>query len=318
MAPSGGGPAHHVLTASVARRYYLDDRSKVDIAQEFGLSRFQVARLLEAARASGLVRIEIAAEGAIDAALSDRVQRAFGLRHAIVVRAPEHDTAGLRRAIGSAAAALLREIVSVNDVLGLAWSRSVSAMVAALERLPPVPVVQLTGALARADVEDSSVDLVRQTARRSGGPAYFFYAPTIVPDAETAAALRRIPEVARTFGQFDLVTKAVIGVGWWAASESTVFDATAEDVRGALLRQGVRGDIAGVLIDGDGRPVDGGVVDRMICPTAAQLRAVPEVVALAYHAVRAPAVGAAIRGGLVDSLVTHAALAEALLEHAGA
>jgi transposase len=49
------GPASLVLSASVARRYYLDGRSKTEIADEFGLSRFKVARLIETARATGLV-----------------------------------------------------------------------------------------------------------------------------------------------------------------------------------------------------------------------------------------------------------------------
>ena len=61
-----GGPAQLVLTASIARRYYVDGRSKVEIADEFNLSRFKVARLLEAARSSGMVRIEIGYPGAAD------------------------------------------------------------------------------------------------------------------------------------------------------------------------------------------------------------------------------------------------------------
>ena len=36
--------------ARVARHYYLDDRSKSDIADDLGISRFRVARMLEAAR----------------------------------------------------------------------------------------------------------------------------------------------------------------------------------------------------------------------------------------------------------------------------
>ncbi|MCW2703257.1 MAG: transcriptional regulator, DeoR family, partial [Blastococcus sp.] len=50
MVDQVAGPAQVVLTASIARRYYLDGRSKVEIAEEFGLSRFKVARLLDAAR----------------------------------------------------------------------------------------------------------------------------------------------------------------------------------------------------------------------------------------------------------------------------
>jgi DNA-binding transcriptional regulator LsrR (DeoR family) len=176
-------------------------------------------------------------------------------------------------------------------VLGLAWSRSVSAATDALTQLLPVPVVQLTGAMARPDVDDSSVDLVRRVGRRCGGPAYFFYAPTIVPDAATASALSRIPEVARTLRQFGSVTKAVVGIGLWEPTESTVYDATEEDVRDALHRGGVRGEIAGVAFDTAGQPVETDLPERMICPSA-------------------------VRGGLVDSLVTHASLARTLLEDA--
>jgi DNA-binding transcriptional regulator LsrR (DeoR family) len=53
------GPASLVLSALIARRYCLDGRSKIEIADEFGLSRFKVARLIDVARSSGLVRIEI-------------------------------------------------------------------------------------------------------------------------------------------------------------------------------------------------------------------------------------------------------------------
>ena len=60
-------------------------------------------------------------------------------------------------------------------------------MASAVTRLPPVPVVQLTGALSGSGIEDSAVELVRSLSRVSGGPAYFFYAPMIVRDATTAA-----------------------------------------------------------------------------------------------------------------------------------
>lgn len=314
MAPVGG-PAQLVLMAAVARRYYIEDASKVEIAEEYGLSRFQVARLLDRARATGLVKITISAPGALDIDLSSRLQRAYGLQHAVVVDTPENDAAALRRDLGKAAAALLTEIVSASDVLGLAWSRSVSAMTEALTHLLPVPVVQLTGALARPDVEDSSVDLVRRVGRMSGGSAYFFYAPTIVPDAATADAMRRIPEVASTLRQFSAVTRAVVGIGLWAPTESTVHDATEEGVRDELKRRGACAEIAGALVDAAGHPVETDLPERMICPSVDQLRAVPEVIAIAYNSVRSPAVSAAVRGGLVDSLVTHAALARTLLEY---
>jgi DNA-binding transcriptional regulator LsrR (DeoR family) len=51
----------------------------------------------------------------------------------------------------------------------------------------------------------------------------------------------------------------------------------------------------------------------MIGINAAQLRAKPEVVGLAYSIAKRPAVQAAIRGGFIKSLVTHPSLARALV-----
>jgi len=308
-----GGPAELVLTALVARRYYMDGKSKVEIADEFSLSRFKVARLIHTARTSGIVRIEIGYPGTIDINLSGRLQVAFGLKHVVVVDTPDGDDISLRLRLGEAAAALLTEIVTPDDVLGLAWARSVAAMTAALTRLAPVPVVQLTGALARPEMEDNSVDLVRQAARASGGPAYFFHAPLVVPDAATARAMRKQPEIARAFARFGSVTKAVVGIGRWAPGQSTIFDAAEQRDQKRLSRLHACADISGVTIDAEGRPVHAALTERMIGISAPEMLAIPEVIAIAYGMPKAPAVRAAFRSGLVSGLVTHATLAAALL-----
>jgi DNA-binding transcriptional regulator LsrR (DeoR family) len=308
------GPASAVLTASVARRFYLDGRSKVEIAEEFGLSRFKVARLIDGARESGLVCIEIRHHGEIDVELSSRVQDRFGLQHAVVVDTPDDDEESLRRHLGRAAAELLEEVVTPQDVLGLAWARSVSAMARALTRLPGVPVVQLTGALSLPGGQDSSVDVVRDVAGVSGGPAHYFYAPLTVPDAATARSLRQQPEVARAFRQLPFVTKAVAGVGLWAAGQSTLYDAAEERDRRALSELGVCADISGVFVSEDGKPVDTGLSERMIGITAEQMREIPEVIVVPYGMAKVPAVRATLLSGLVGGLVTHTTLARALLD----
>nr|MDK8213974.1 RNA polymerase subunit sigma-70 [Enterococcus faecalis] len=47
------------LIASLARRHYLEDVSKVQLAKEFGISRFRIARLLAKGREEGIIRLEI-------------------------------------------------------------------------------------------------------------------------------------------------------------------------------------------------------------------------------------------------------------------
>ena len=100
-------------------------------------------------------------------------------------------------------------------------------------------------------------------ARVSGGPAYYFYAPMAVPDAATARALRRQPEVAQALARIGSVTKAVAGVGAWAPEQSTLYDATGEAERAELAQRGVCADVSGILIDASGAP---GASPR--CPSA--------------------------------------------------
>jgi DNA-binding transcriptional regulator LsrR (DeoR family) len=312
------GPAQLVLAASLARRYYVDGRTKIEIADEYGLSRFKVARLLEAARDQGLVRIEISYPGAIDVDLSGRLQDAFGLTHAIVVDTQDGHEESLRRQLGGAAADLLTEIVASTDVLGLAWARSVSSMATQITRLPAIPVVQLTGALFRTAGEhnspdDSSIDVVREVARVSGGRAYLFFAPFVVADAATARALCRQPDVARALDKIDSVSIAVAGIGHWSSGQSTLFEAAAEAERSRLARLGVCADVGGVFISADGTPMETPFNQRMVGVSPSQMKAIPEVIGIPYGVAKTPAVLAAIRGGMVNSLVTHTSLAVALL-----
>jgi len=310
---AAAGPAALVLMATVARRHYVDGVTKSDIAGELGLSRFKVARLLEQARAAGIVRIEIDSPGQMDLDLSVRLSSAYALRRCVVVDGPEDDEPLLRRTLGRAAADLLAEIVEPGDVLGMAWARSVMALRGSLTRLARCDVVQLTGAMSLPDVE-SPVELVRDVARVSGGDAYVFYAPMVLPDAATARALRTQPEVARAMRRFPEVTKAVVGVGAWQQGLSTVADAITEEERREMYERGVRSELSGIQLDERGTPVATSVTERLIAIDADRLRAVPEVIAIVYGPAKAAAVQAAVRGGFVTSVVTHAPMARALLD----
>ena len=60
------GPDELFQRAVIARRYYLEGRTRVQIAEEFGISRFKVARELDEALSSGMVEITIHNPGSID------------------------------------------------------------------------------------------------------------------------------------------------------------------------------------------------------------------------------------------------------------
>src|SRR5579863_111285 len=309
---SADRPSEVVLAARVARQYYLEGVSKVDIADRLGISRFRVARLLDSARESGLVRIEIGLPGgALDAGLSAELCSVFGLRHAFVFNFPE-DGSSLRQRLGEAAGQVLMDLIAPGDVLGLTWSRTLSGLTAALTQLPPCPIVQLTGAVPPPDGRDL-LELVRGVARVGGGTAHVFYAPMLVDDAATATAIRRQSDIAEAFALIPSVTIAVVSIGAWQPGLSTIYDAITPAERAELAAAGVRAELAGVFIGADGRPLATPLDGRMIVAPVPLFTRIPFVLGVAYDAAKCAAVLAAIGGGLVHGLVTHTSLARGLL-----
>src|SRR5215467_8403706 len=283
-------PSEVVLAARVARQFYLDGVSKVDIADQLGISRFRVARLLDAAREAGMVRIEIGLPGGgLDTGLSAELCSAFGLRHAFAFNVLDEDYLALRRRMGEAAGEVLMDIITPADVLGMSWARSLSGLAAALTGMPPCPIVQLTGAVPPPDGRDL-LDLVRGVARIGGGTAHVFYAPMIVDDAPTAAAIRRQADVAEAFALVPSVTMAVVAIGGWAPGLSTIFDAITPAERAAVAELGVCAEIAGVFIGEDGRPVATPLDSRMIVTPGPVLERIPFVLSVAYGVAKSPAV----------------------------
>jgi DNA-binding transcriptional regulator LsrR (DeoR family) len=314
---SGDRPSEVVLAARAPRQFYLEGLSKVDIADRLGISRFRVARLLDAARESGMVRIEIGLPGGnLDAGLSAELCSVFGLRHAFVFNLPDDDVPALRQRLGEAAGQALMDIITPDDVLGMAWARALSGLTAALTRFPPCPIVQLTGAVPQPDGSDL-LDLVRGVARVGGGRAHVFYAPMIVADPETAAAIRRQPDVADAFALVPSVTIAMLSIGAWRPGLSTIYDALTPAERDDMAGIGVRTDIGGAFFDASGVPLATPLDSRMIVTPGPVLASIPNVLAVAYDIGKCSSVLSVMQGKVVNGLVTHTSLARALLEAAG-
>ncbi|MCT2588530.1 sugar-binding domain-containing protein [Streptomyces sp. N2-109] len=312
------GPAELVQAAAMARRFYLEGKSKIQIADEFGVSRFKVARVLETALERDLVRIEIRVPAELDAERSDALRARYGLRHAVVVESPTDsadadDDAADPENLGEVAADLLGELVTDGDVLGLAWGRSTIHMATALRQLPPCTVVQLTGVYDAGTADRGSVEAVRRAAEVAGGEAHPIYAPMLLPDSATAAALRSQTGISRAFDYFDKVTVAAVSIGSWEPGVSTVHDMLSDRERDHYSSLGVAAEMSAHLFDAEGRRIGRDLGERCITVEAERLRRIPEVVAIAGGLRKASAIDAVLRSGLVTSLVTDTAAADHLL-----
>jgi DNA-binding transcriptional regulator LsrR (DeoR family) len=312
-AGSGLDPGKLLQATAIARRYFIEQKGKTGIAAEFGISRFQVARILERARRTGLVRISIVVPAPIDAHLSEELRTARRLRHAVVVTTPERPEAALRHQLGTAAGAMVSDLVTPGKTLGVGWGRSLDAMAEAV-RLARCDIVQMTGGAGVREISEESVKLVQQLASLSGGRAYPIYAPFVLDTAEAAAALRRQSHVAEAVRKFAHVSVAVTAVGTWDPPNSRLRSSLPGQERRGLERRGVVAELCGMLIDADGKLVETEVTPRCIGIRAEQWRRIPEVVAVAGGRPKRLALQALLAGRWITSLVTDSATAQALID----
>lgn len=299
------------LALHVARRYYLDDQSKVDVAKALGLSRFQVARLIADARRRGQVRIEIGAPGRLDAGLGRTVAEALGIDRAVVVQGSGAADSVLH--VAEALGVVLAEVVQEGDTLGVGWSRPVEALARSIESLRPCTAVQLAGSLHLTGDRWGSVEIVRALAAAAGGTAHPVYAPLVVDSAAVAAALRSQTAIAEVLGLAARMQVAVFAVGSWRASGSAVFDTVDEGVRREASEAGAVGEVSGRLIAADGARVRTSLDDRIVGVGLDDLSRVPTRVVTSHGAHRADALLAAVRAGLIGTLVIDQPLARELL-----
>ena len=297
--------------AVIARRYYLEGRTRVEIAEEFGLSRFKVARELEEALESGMVEITIHDPGGIDVELSTALQRRYSLQHAYAVAAESKNTDDRVEAVAQAMAGLLQAILHDGDVIGVDCGRTMTRIAPHLSALPKCDVVQLTG--LAGGLTSNGADLTRRISEVTGGRSWPLYAPYVVADARTAASLASTPQIADAFANHPRVTCALVSVGGWTPEASQVYTSLSEDEATELHSLGVRAETCGLLLDGNGGRI-AGLDERRMGISEGGLRAIPTVVAISAGTAKIDATRAVLRSGLVTALVTDNEIAAAVLD----
>ncbi len=306
------GPDELVRMGHVASRHYRDGMTRIQIAEEFGISRFKVGRLLEKARVMGVVKVEISPFGAIDVELSVALRERFGLKRALAVLSPEPEGESMRNSLGAATAQLLSEILEEGDVVGLAAGRTLNSMAAQLPTLPRCESVGLGG--VAAPMVEHGIEVIRQFAQASGGRNWPIFGPLLVETPEIASSLRQDPLISQAYAHYRRVTKGLVAIGSWDPPDSQLYDAAEKyGIAQPLVKQGVVGEVLATLYDREGDVITA-LDDRSLAMSADQLRQVPEVIAIAGGSRKAAAVVGAVRAEIIDSLVTDVHLARRLLE----
>jgi len=312
--PSPRSAWEQMQAVLAARRYYLDGATKSAISAELGISRFKVARLLDEAMRQGIVTVEIHAPAEVDVDQSLKIVETFGIRRALVLRLPDGPETFRREQLGRACAAILADLIDEGDVVGVAWGRTLHEMVRALPTLPASTMVQIVGSVPTSDLRVNSLDLARSMAERAHGEVFALHVPMVVDSADTATRLRQDSHVSRTVAMFDHLTKAIVSIGAWQPDQSALMAALPGALQQTLAGAGAVADICATVMDLAGDKINAGDLQgRCVAITSEQLRAVPTVIAIVGGPVRATAIGAALRSGLVHCLITDDRTATELL-----
>lgn len=317
MAPPNEGVNYRLLS-KIAKLYYFQDRTQQQIANSLGLSRPKVSRLLQQAREVGVVQISVNSNGTF-LELETEIEQRYGLTEVMIVEKATASADGslLKRNLGAAGAAYLSRSVQKGDVIGVTWGSTLRAMVEALQprSVPDLRVIQTLGGLGPPEDEGHATELSRRFAQLLGGKATLLPAPGLVGSVETRDVLLSDRYVQMAFETFSSLTTAYVGIG--ALSTNPVFDGEdgsyANAVYDELQNAGAVGDIAMRFFDEDGEPVQTSLDELTIGITREELEEVPRVVGIAGGPEKVGAINGAVKGGLVDVLITDAATAEQLI-----
>jgi DNA-binding transcriptional regulator LsrR (DeoR family) len=277
------------------------------------VSRFKVARLIDAAIQQGILQFVITEPDDLNTELGEAVRTTYGLKAVLVLDGPDLPTSALTTPLGNLAALLLDETLNDGQILGVAWGRTLAAMARTLTHLPKVDIVQVAGAPLGLEISQNPVELLHRLASLSGGRSYPVYSPMWAEDPQLISRLRQEPSVARAMSKYDSIDVLVVGVGSWVPAESCLCTGFPDAWRRDALAAGVRADVCGTLVDRDGREVPSPLDDRGLTINAKQLRRIPEVIGIGGGMEKAEAIAAALRGKWINVLVTDAGVARHLL-----
>lgn len=292
--------------------YYIDGLTQAEVARKLFVSRPTVGRLLERARAEGVVRFEVTSQRLAALSQAREVAHAYGLHEAVVVPASTSMMTRTRtnERLAAAAASYLRRHLHPGVVVGVAWGDTVYRT---LLQLPESALEGVTFAAMTGGIDYITRTVMGHAAL--AGRIHAIPAPLVVSNASVAAMLREEQFVKEGLALARQASVVLTSLGAATATGSAVLSRLAtEDEIEDFVRHGAVADMLGAWINAKGEVLPGMTSERRIAIDLEELRNVPTVVGIVGGAEKIPGVRAALAGGYLDVLVTDEVTATALLD----
>jgi DNA-binding transcriptional regulator LsrR (DeoR family) len=305
------------LLTRVSKLYYEDNLNQDDIVARLHISRSTISRLLAQAREEGIVKIVVIPPTGTYAALETSIEQKFNIEEVIVTEVPALDSPQMiARELGAAAANYLFRVIGQNDVVGVSWGFTLRGMVSALEpkNFPDVRIVQMTGGIGKPESESHATELCHKMARTLCCKLALLPAPGVVHSKQTREVYLMDEHVRAAMSLLPGITLAFVGIGSLNSYSISVRDETilTQADLDKVAAKGAVGDIALQFFNSQGQPVQSEISERIIGIGVDQLQKIPRVVGVAGGANKIEPIRAALRGKLINVLITDQATAEAL------
>jgi len=307
----------NTLLYKIAKAYYEDGFTQDQIGRRFGVSRIKVSRLLQQARQSRVVQITITPPVDSFGDLERDLETAYRLDEVVVVSTYSDAQEDVVPRLGAAAAGYLARCLGDQQLLDLSWGSTLLAVIEALapQNLPELRVVQMLGGLGRAESETYGADLTMRMAQTLGARMRLLPSPGIVSSKLVRDALLEDVNIAETLALAARADLALVGIGA-PLTGSVIVEAgiLSEDELLELREMGAVGDIALRFFDENGRSVEHPINDRIIGLDLQQITQIPRVIGVAGGEGKYEVIRGAVRGRLVDVLITDETTATRLLQ----
>jgi len=312
------------LLVQIAKLYYEQGKTQQEIAEIFKFERSRVSRLLLEARKRGIVQFQIIDPSQKEEMLAFSLKEQFGLQDAVVVNVPEISEDNIKKAIGIFAAQYLGSILRHGDVLAVSWGDTVQHTVQNLKpgrqiHLTVVPAIGGSGILTESYMVNN---MAEKLADHFGGTYQALYAPAFVDSADTRDALLKSKDLEPVIRLWNEATVVLVGIGKRydrysrtpnALTQFGQFYFTEKELAEIEEKRAV-GDINAHFFNSAGKELDVSIHRRTIGMSIGQLKRVRTVIAVAGGASKIPAIRGALKGALLDVLVTDSQTAQSLLE----
>jgi len=303
-------------TAKVLTLRYMENRSQSDIAKLLGLSTAKVNRIIKQAHDDGLVEITLKLPQERSHTLEQQLMSAFSLKSAVIQPCLSQDDTIVTRQVAQIAGELLIEKVKPDSIICISGGKTMALIVEQLKpiNLPGVRVVPATGGVQGHHFTDVNY-LATRLAEKLGGSSAQLHAPIFVDTEEQRSVVMEMSSVKQVLDLARKADIALVGIGSVASESDSYYDLSGQQKKQQIAEQ-CRGEVLAHLYDEQGIECASPMNRRLIGLDLPELNRIEHSIGVAATGSKVSAMLAALKGGLINGLVSDEETVAAVLQKA--